>query len=140
MRTGRPKKGLDSLPENWQEEVTDAYRIGKSDMWVRARVLDCMSDDLWYRFLEEEPDFSRIVYAGRKLAQAWWEDHAEDHATGKNKDGNANSLKFNMINRFRDAWKDRQIVEQKTEHSISIENVDELEKYLADNGIDPNKL
>lgn len=108
---GRPKKTLDDIPSDWKESMLAAYSEGKSNVWVRARLLDCISDDLWYRFIEEEPEFSRTVKAGLSLSQAYWEDLSQDSASGTNTAGNATSLIFNMKNRFSDDWREKQEIE-----------------------------
>lgn len=138
-KVGRPLKNPMDIESNWKELMKIAYTDGKSDVWVRARVFKGISDALWYRWIEDE-EFSRTVKAGRVLSQAYWEDLSHDHAAGNNTDANATSLIFNMSNRFKDEWKQRQSVEQETRIVIELDDVKKAEQFLIDNGIDPKSL
>lgn len=102
MGAGRPKKTLDCLPDGWQELVIEMAKEGASDVEIRAE-LD-ISDDLWYRFIEEEPEFSLTIKRAKRYCQAWWEKHGRKLATGES-NGNPASWMFNMKNRFK--WRDR---------------------------------
>lgn len=139
-KMGAPTKNPEDVNPNWQEAMKVAYSEGKSDTWVRARVLNAISRDLWYRWMEEDKDFSDSVKQGRELSQAWWEDVSVDHAVGSNTDANATSLIFNMSNRFKDDWKQRQSVEQTTTHVMEFEDLKKTEQFLIDNGIDPSSI
>ena len=72
---GRPKKKLD-LPAGWQKAVLALYVDGASDVEIKAWIYEkrgTFSDDLWDRWLIEEPDFSVTIKKGRIFARAWWE-------------------------------------------------------------------
>lgn len=99
---GRPKKELTDLPDNWEEAIIEMAKEGASDVEIRA-FLD-ISDDLWYRYIDEEPDFSRTVKKAKRHCQAWWERHGRNLATGASQ-GNTASWVFNMKNRFK--WRDK---------------------------------
>lgn len=141
-KRGRPKINPEDYNPNWEEEVASAYSEGKSDTWIRAKCFKkhVVSDDLWYRWIEEIEIFSRAIKNGKKMSQAWWEDVSQEHASGCNTDANATSLIFNMSNRFKEQWKQRQSVEQTTKHSLDIDELDKLQEFLEENGVDTKNL
>jgi hypothetical protein len=47
------------------------YNKGGCDVEVRA-YLGGISDDLFYRLIEEDEEFSRIIKSGHVLTEAWW--------------------------------------------------------------------
>jgi hypothetical protein len=107
MEAGRPKKGLEVLPEDWQKEVIDLYSQGASDVEIKAHLRACIgsfSNDLWERWIEEEPIFSETIKSGKLISQAWWE--RKGRISLENKDFNYSGWYMNMKNRFK--WKDRQ--------------------------------
>jgi transposase len=67
--------------------------------------------DTWYSWLKENKEFSDAVKQSLALSQAWWEKLGRDGAMGE-KNINATTWIFNMKNRFRDDWRDKQEVEQ----------------------------
>lgn len=66
---------------------------------------------------EQHPEFSRAVKRGLDKAQAWWERQGRLATFGAGDGFNATSWIFNMKNRFRDDWRDKQDVE----HSGGVE-------------------
>lgn len=141
----RPEVNPEDYNPEWQEEILSAYEDGKSDVWVRVKCFKNhrVSNDLWYRWIDEIEEFSETVKYGKELARAWWENVSQEHASGVNTDANATSLIFNMTNRFRDgedAWKQRQSVEQTTKHSLDIQEADKLREFLEENGVDTSEL
>ena len=103
-KAGRPKTKLKDLPEGWEDSMIELYSEGASDTEVKATVLDCMSDDLWYRLINEEPIFSGAVKRGKQFSAAWWEKHGRVELG--NKDFNSTLWYMNMKNRFK--WADKQ--------------------------------
>jgi hypothetical protein len=75
---------------------------GASDVEMIA-YLD-ISKDLWYRWIEEEEEFSNTIKRCHALCEAWWTRHGRQMATGI-ADGNATVWIFNMKNRFK--WRDK---------------------------------
>jgi hypothetical protein len=108
LPVGRPKKNLDVLPDEWQKTVIEMYTYGASDVEIRA-YLD-ISDDLWERWLIEEPIFSRTIKKGRLLSQTWWERNGRLNL--ENRDFSATLWYMNMRNRF--GWADKQHVDHTT--------------------------
>ena len=102
-KKGRPKKSLDSLPENWQKKILDIAQQGASEVEIRV-ALDGISDDLWYRWIKEEPEFSRTIKKAKLFCQAWWE--CQGRTNLNNRDFNHGLWYMNMKNRF--GWKDKQ--------------------------------
>ena len=110
MAGGRPKKTLDSvrevLPSNWKEVIIKEYKKGASDVETKAwlsEVLGSFSNDLWERWMEEEPEFSETIKKGRLFAEAWWTKIGRTNL--KEKDFSATLFYMNMKNRFN--WTDR---------------------------------
>ena len=70
---GRPKSTID-LPDGWQQRIIDLYAEGAADIEVKALIYSMrgsFSNDLWDRWLVEEPEFSVTVMHGRMLAEAF---------------------------------------------------------------------
>lgn len=109
----RPKISIDVLPPEWKENITRLYKKGGSDNDVKALIITwigSLSNDLWFRWLDEEPIFSEVVTQGRILSQAWWEKHGRKNLY--NKDFNSTLWYMNMKNRF--GWADNQKIDHTT--------------------------
>jgi hypothetical protein len=105
---GRPLSTLQDridkgkIEADWDKKVIALAQDGASDVEIRL-YLD-ISDDLWYRWLKDEPQFSRTIKKARMHCQVYWERLGRNMATGEIS-GNAASWVFNMKNRFK--WTDR---------------------------------
>lgn len=102
---GRPKEGLDSLPKDWYIHVIELYREGGSDSEVWAMIWDwrgSFSNDLWERWMRDEPEFSETIKGGRKLAECWWQQNGRTNL--QNKDFSYTGWYMQMKNRF--GWAD----------------------------------
>lgn len=109
MRTGRPKEGIkdSNFPDNWQEEILKLYSVGGSDVEVKGLIYEwkrSFSNDLWDRWLKEEPIFSETIKKGRQLCNVWWERNGRENLT--NRDFSYTGWYMNMRNRF--GWADKQ--------------------------------
>ena len=94
---GRPKKTLNDLPKDWEKEAIKLYKDGASDIEVRVTILG-ISNDLWGRFLQEEPLFSETITHGRELAKVWW---MKKGRTGvDSREVNPKMFELNMMNRY----------------------------------------
>lgn len=103
MPAGRPKdEVIDRLKEGWQTRFLEMGREGCSDVEIRAEF--GISDDLWYRWLEEDAEFSRTAKQAKALCHAKWEQMGRKMAFGQI-EGNPTTWIFNMKNRFN--WRDK---------------------------------
>lgn len=110
-KAGAPKKDLSELPDNWYNQVLDLYKDGASDVEVKALIYDwrgTFSNDLWDRWIKEEPEFSETIKKGQMLSEAWWS--RSGRVNLKEREFNYTGWYMNMKNRF--GWKDKQEVEQ----------------------------
>ena len=121
METGRPKETLedskDKFPNNWYEIILNEYSEGASDVEIKALIYKwrkSFSNDLWDRWMKEEPEFSETIITGRILSKAWWTKSGRKNLD--NKEFSATLWYMNMKNRF--GWRDKQEVEQKGETTI----------------------
>ena len=109
---GRPKKELSELPEQWQKEIIMLYKKGGSDVEVKGLIygwIGSFSNNLWDRWLEEEPQFWETIKMGRVLSECWWTKEGRENLTFK--DFSYTGWYMNMKNRFK--WTDR--VDQTTQ-------------------------
>lgn len=117
---GRPKENID-LPEGWYNDVLNLYKVGASDVEIKALIYNTrgsFSNDLWERWMNEEPEFSETIKVGKILSEAWWS--KTGRTSLENKDFSYTGWYMNMKNRF--GWKDKSEVEQNT--TIKDETID----------------
>lgn len=106
MSAGRPISPLD-LPEGWHESVLSLYEEGGSDAEVKGLIYQLrgsFSNDLWDRWLKDEPEFSETIKMGRMLSERWW--HKQGRTNLKVKAFNYTGWYMQMKNRF--GWSDKQ--------------------------------
>ena len=102
----RPKEDLSSLPKEWYHEVLSLYQEGASDVEIKALIYKwrgSFSNDLWDRWMSEEPIFSETIKTGKHLSEAWW--HRSGRLSLRDKDFSYTGWYMNMKNRF--GWADR---------------------------------
>lgn len=110
MKKGRPLETLDSLPDEWYNKILCLYKIGASDVEIKALIYDwrgSFSNDLWDRWMKDEPEFSETIKTGKLLSEAWW--HKEGRMNLKVRDFNYTGWYMQMKNRF--GWKDTQQID-----------------------------
>ena len=115
----RPKEDISTLPEGWQNEVIELYKEGANDVEVKAWIHEQrgrFSNDLWERWINEEPEFSETIKRGRMLSESWW--LKEGRLSLRDNRFNSVLWYMNMKNRF--GWADRQEIEQTLKASVDI--------------------
>lgn len=109
-KVGAPKKTIALLPEGWETFILELYAEGGSDVEVKGLIyswLGSFSNDLWDRWIQEEPEFSQTIKKGRALCQVWWERKGRKNL--ESRDFNATLWYMNMRNRF--GWADQQKID-----------------------------
>lgn len=102
---GRPKE-IFNLPDGWYNAILDMYKQGASDVEVKAYIYECrgsFSNDLWDRWIKDEPEFSETIKTGKILSEAWWSKTGRTNL--ENKEFSFTGWYMNMKNRF--GWKDK---------------------------------
>ena len=119
---GRPKIGLEILWDGWYNDILELYSEGASDVEIRELIYRKTSKktkasfNLWERWMQEEEEFCQTIKIGRMLSEAWWSKTGRKNLD--NKEFSFTGWYMNMKNRF--GWKDKQEIDQKTEHSGGI--------------------
>ena len=78
-KLGRPKEEFSDFEKEfpqWHNHIITMYEKGASDVEIKAYIADrrgSLSNDLWYRWMDQEPIFSETIKKGRLQSQAWWE-------------------------------------------------------------------
>lgn len=106
-KVGRPKESLESLPDNWHEEVLELYSEGAADVEIKALIYQwrgTFSCDLWNRWMKDYEEFSITIKKGRMLSESWWNKSGRKNL--KSKDFSYTGWYMNMKNRF--GWRDKQ--------------------------------
>ena len=104
-KAGRPKSEFFDFQEedpDWSTMVNDMYEEGASDVEIKAYISTLrgsFSNDLWYRWMDEEPEFSETIKNGRLQSEAWWQRNGREEL--RNRDFNATLWFMNMRNRFK---------------------------------------
>jgi hypothetical protein len=104
--SGRPKESISTLPEDWYIDILSLYEEGASDAEIKGLIYSwrgSFSNDLWDRWMLEEPQFSETIKTGRLLSECWW--NRQGRKNLKNKEFSFTGWYMNMKNRF--GWTDR---------------------------------
>ncbi len=105
---GRPTK----YKEEYCQAVIDVMSEGASKIEFCASI--GISNQTFYNWCAERPEFLDAVKIAELHSQAWWEKKGR-LATFNSEGFNATAFIFNMKNRFKDDWRDKQ--EVATHHS-----------------------
>jgi hypothetical protein len=108
-------------PEYCDRIVQLAYDegMGAAELAFELRI----SRQTWHDWQEAHPEFLDAVKYAKWAAQAWWERKGR-RGINEGKTFNALAWKFQMLNRFRDDYRDR----QEKQHDVS----DELAELLTE--------
>lgn len=101
----RPKEDISSLPKGWHDQVLELYSEGGSDAEAKGllyQLRGSFSNDLFDRWIKEEPEFSETIKKGRMLSEAWWSKSGRKNL--QNKEFSYTGWYMNMKNRF--GWAD----------------------------------
>jgi len=79
-----------------------------------------------------QPDFMEAVKVGDNLCQAWWEMKGREGTFGEIDGMNATMYQFNMKNRFKEDWRDKQEIVQTT--TIVDMTDEDLDKQIKEMG------
>jgi hypothetical protein len=115
----RPKVNIDKLPNGWKDAIIDLYRQGASDVEIKALICDwrgSISNDLWERWMKEEPEFSETIKRGKLFSEAWWQ--KEGRTKLSDNKFSYTGWYMNMKNRF--GWADKTELTGKEAQPINI--------------------
>lgn len=108
----RPKQKVESeLWDGWYNDILELYKEGASDVEIKALIYEqkgSFSNDLWERWIIEEPQFSETIKMGKLISEAWW--NRKGRKGLENKEFNYTGWYMNMKNRF--GWADKQEIKQ----------------------------
>jgi hypothetical protein len=105
---GRPPITTKDLPEDWKEIMISLAKEGASVLEISTHL--GIPRQRMYDLRDREPEFHDIFVRARALCQSWWEE--QGRVNMKDRDFNNALWAFNMKNRFRDDWGDKQVIEQ----------------------------
>ena len=132
---GRPLKELEHqpLPEDWYNQILDLYSEGASDVEIKGLIrswIGKISNDLWERWLIDEPQFSETIKTGRILSEIWWQKMGRKNLWSVN--FNYTGWYMNMKNRF--GWADNQKTQTEIKGSVDLSGMttDEIRDLLKD--------
>lgn len=124
MAGGRPTK----YDPSFCEQVIAIGEDGGS-LAEMAVAID-VSRDTFHRWRDLHPEFSDAVKVAIHKSQAWWEREGRLATFGGHDGFNATAWIFNMKNRFKEDWRDKQDIEHVGSVGVTMSDAD-LEKIAA---------
>lgn len=131
MAGGRPKKKfteeVEKLPSDWKDQVFSLAEKGGFDVEYKnylRKYIGFISNDLWYRWLLEEEEFSETINIAHDLSACWWIERGRS-GIALGKDFNATTYVFMSCNAHRDIFRrnrDGDDTEAKKEAKITVLN------------------
>ena len=115
---GVPKVPCELTDDNYIF-ILKEYSEGASDTEIKAYIWEergTFSNDLWDRWIKEEPVFSEAIKKGRALSARWWERNGRKNMYDSS--FNYTGWYMNMKNRF--GWRDKTEETGKTETTTTI--------------------
>lgn len=111
---GRPTKYKEDFPER----ALELFKVGASKAEICLELE--IGFDAFQDYQEKHPLFSEAVKKGMQISQGWWEMKGRQATMGGVEGFNATSFIFNMKNRFKHDWRDKQELDHKsTDGSMS---------------------
>jgi len=110
---GVPKTLFDSLPDGWQDKIVLMGSEGCSVTEIAVGI--GIRRTAVYDLIDQNEEFADTFARAREEANAWWEKKGRINL--ENREFNHSLWSFNMTNRFREDWHNKQLVE----HSGEIE-------------------
>jgi hypothetical protein len=111
---------LTKLPKGWEKILATEYKVGASDVEVRARLK--MTQSLWDVLYNDatSSEFKSVVDFGRMLAKAWWMTQART---------NLHSRQFNaslwlMVMKNQYGYSDKSVITTKHVEDMSSDELD----------------
>lgn len=102
MAGGRPPKTLKSLPDNWEQIITDEMSEGASLAEINALLDVC--PDTRLNLQKKYSEFNEAIKKGERLSELWWQRKGRSNL--ENKEFSYVGWYMNMKNRF--GWRDKQ--------------------------------
>jgi len=123
---GRPKKTLGDLPDDWQDKLLEMGSEGCAVIEMRTELGVC--EQLFNRFIKDEPEFSRTVQYAKDLSQKWWMESGREIGA---KRINTGLYALRMKNCY--GWADKKEVkiEADIKDSLAPEKVLEMARQLS---------
>lgn len=135
MKPGRPKSSFNDakkdFPIDWFDQIIAEYSEGASDVEIKAMIYKwrkSFSNDLWERWMKEEPEFSETIKNGKLLSETWWNRTGRKNLSSK--EFSYTGWYMNMKNRF--GWSDKVQQETKTDTKLNITVSNDLDSKLDD--------